>query len=289
MLITGGGGQLGSALAGLLGEEAVALPHERLDITDRALVASALSQTVPDVVVNCAAFHNLQSCEDDPQRAWAVNVEAVRILASHGVRLVHVSTNYVFDGAQDRPYSEHDVTSPRSAYAISKLAGEHVALGYGEHSLIVRTAGLYGLQGSASKGGNFVTRILTRARGVGSLDVVADQRLSPTFTLDLAEAIVAAIRSQATGIVHLTASGDCSWYEFTQAILTNAALDARLTETATPTGRAEPARPRNGVLARPRADALGLPRLRHWRAALDDYMARADLIGGCSTTSRGWR
>ena len=136
--------------------------------------------------------------------------------AATGAKLVHFSTNYVFDGTSAEPYAEGDRPSPRSVYAISKLAGEHAALAYAPGALVVRTAGLYGMHGSESKGGNFVTRMLARAREQGSLRMVADQRLTPTFTADLARAVVEAVDADADGVLHLTNSGECSWHEFTR-------------------------------------------------------------------------
>jgi dTDP-4-dehydrorhamnose reductase len=142
---------------------------------------------------------------------------------------------------------------------------------------VVRSAGLYGLHGSASKGGNFVQRTLSRAREQGELRMVADQRLTPTFTADLAAALIEAVEAGARGLVHITNSGSCSWFEFTQAIMELAGLEVPIeaVETTVPPGGAR--RPLNGVLARGRADELGLTPLRHWREALADYMKRAGL------------
>jgi dTDP-4-dehydrorhamnose reductase len=276
-LITGGGGQLASDLVELLGDDAVALSHSELDIADSDALAQAIDDVAPDVVINCAAFHNLDVCEAEPDQAWAVNVRAVREMAVRAPRLVHLSTNYVFDGRRSEPYGEDDLPAPRSVYAITKLAGEHAALAYGSGSLVVRAAGLYGLHGSVSKGGNFVQRMLARARDTGALKMVADQLLQPTFTADLAAAIVDALERDVDGVLHLTASDACSWHEFTVAIMELAGLDVPVEAVSTtiPPGGVD--RPLNGVLARPRADALGLPALRPWRSGLEDYMSRAGL------------
>jgi dTDP-4-dehydrorhamnose reductase len=280
-LIVGGGGQLASDLETRLGAQARSYGHAELDICDDAAVRDAYADTAPDVVFNCAAFHNVEVCESEPEQAWRVNVEAVRRLAQRGVPLVHVSTNYVFDGRDEEPYSEDDRPNPRSVYALTKLGGEYAALAYGTRSLVVRTAGLYGTHGSASKGGNFVQRMVARARADGprpaQLKMVSDQRLQPTFTADLADAILAAVAGNAEGVVHLTAEGACSWFEFTEEIVRIASLDAMLDPVTTtiPPGGAD--RPLNGVLARNRADALGLPVLRHWRDGLADYMNQAGL------------
>ena len=276
-LITGGGGQLASDLQALLGDDARSFTHAELDIADLAALDRAFDEVRPDVVFNCAAFHNLDVCEAEPDQAWAINVRAVRELALRAPRLVHLSTNYVFDGRRDAPYGEDDVPAPRSIYAITKLAGEHAALAYGPSALVVRAAGLYGVHGSASKGGNFVQRMLARAREQGALKMVADQLLQPTFTADLAAAIVDAVERDATGVVHLTAADACSWHAFTLAIMELAGVDVPVEAVSTTIAPGGVDRPLNGVLARPRADALGLPALRPWREGLADYMTRAGL------------
>lgn len=250
-------------------------------MTDDAAVGSTFAELRPDTVFNCAAFHNLDECEREVDRSFEVNATAVKRLAlqcaAAEARLVHFSTNYVFSGSQPAPYREDDVPSPRSVYAISKLAGEHAALAYAPGALVVRTGGLYGLSGSASKGGNFVTRMVGRAREQGSLRMVADQRLQPTFTGDLAQAVLQAVDARQAGVLHLTNKGACSWYEFTEAIMELAGIAVPVEPVQTTVDAGGPDRPLNGVLARDRADAAGLPPLRHWREALADYMERAGL------------
>jgi dTDP-4-dehydrorhamnose reductase len=275
VLITGGNGQLGTDLAGQLGERAEvhAFGHTQLDITDDDAVARAVAQVAGGTVFNCAAYHNVDLCETEEEMSFRVNGTAVKRLAQacteSGAKLVHFSTNYVFDGRRDEPYGEHDLPSPRSVYAISKLSGEHAALAYGPGALVIRGAGLYGLHGSGQKGGNFVTRMLERARGGQQIRMVSDQRLQPTFTRDLAAAVIEAVERDAGGVLHLTASGACSWLEFTQAIYEIAGIDVPIEAVTTSAGGTD--RPLNGVLARPRADELGLTPLRHWREALEDY------------------
>jgi dTDP-4-dehydrorhamnose reductase len=279
-LITGGGGQLASDLQGLLGDDARSYSHAELDIADSAALDRAFENVQPDVVFNCAAFHNVDVCETEPDSAWAVNVRAVRDLAGRGAKLVHLSTNYVFDGRREEPYGEDDLPNPRSIYALTKLAGEYAALAYGDGALVVRGAGLYGLHGSASKGGNFVQRMVARARNTDPptpVKMVSDQRLQPTYTADLARALIDAVNADASGLVHLTASGACSWFEFTEAIMELAGVDVPIEPVQTTIGPGQPDRPLNGVLVRPRADALGLSELRPWRDALADYMDVAGL------------
>ena len=289
VLVTGGGGQLASDLEALLGGECAfeARSHAELDIADADALAQTFAETRPDVVFNCAAFHNVEVCEREEQQSFAVNATAVKRMAElcdeHGARLVHLSTNYVFDGAAEAPYGEADAPSPQSIYALSKLAGEYTALTYAPDSLVVRTGGLYGRFGSASKGGNFVTRMIDRAREQGELAVVADQRLSPTATEDLAAAVVEAEKAGACGLLHLTASSSCSWHEFTEAIVELAGVEVEVRPTVTERQPGGARRPLNGVLARPRADALGLAPLRHWREQLQSYMEVAGLLAVASS------
>lgn len=283
VLITGGGGQLASDLEAQLRTDAEVVAPSRadLDITDDAAVRAMFDDVRPAVVYNCAAFHNVEVCEREEDRAFEVNARAVKRLAArcaeHGARLVHLSTNYVFDGAADRPYGEDELPSPRSIYAISKLAGEHAALAYAPGALVVRTAGLYGLHGSVSKGGNFVTRMIGRAREQSGLKVVADQRLTPTFTSDLACGILAAVEADVTGTLHITNSGATSWHGFTEAIMELAGVSVPVEAVSTVRQPGAADRPLNGVLVSPVSEHAGLAPLRSWETALADYLERAGL------------
>jgi dTDP-4-dehydrorhamnose reductase len=284
ILITGGGGQLASDLEVKLriNAEVVAPSREDLDVTDDAAVHVLFEKVRPTLVYNCAAFHNVEVCEREENRAFEVNARAVKRLAArcadHGARFVHVSTNYVFDGAADRPYSEDALPSPRSIYGISKLAGEHAALAYAPAALVVRTAGLYGLHGSVSKGGNFVTRMIDRARDQGALKVVADQRLTPTFTDDLAAGVLAAVEAGVTGTLHVTNSDATTWHGFTEAIMELAGVSVPVEAVSTVRQPGAADRPLNGVLISSVSEDAGLAALRPWRTALADYLEQAGLL-----------
>jgi dTDP-4-dehydrorhamnose reductase len=288
VLITGGGGQLASDLEAHLqgGAEVLAPPRTALDVMDDAAVAAAFADLRPTAVFNCAAFHNVEVCEREEDQAFAVNVRAVKRLATRsaevGARFVHLSTNYVFDGKGDEPYDEGDAPNPRSIYAISKLAGEHAALAYAPDALVVRTAGLYGLHGSASKGGNFVTRMIARAQDQGALNVVADQTLTPTFTADLAAGILSAVDAGVTGTLHVTNSGATSWHGFTEAIMELAGVDVPVAAGTTTIAPGAADRPLNGVLRSSVSERAGLPPMRPWRTALADYLERAGLLAGAA-------
>lgn len=288
VLVTGGGGQLASDLETILqgGAEVLAPPRSALDVTDEAAVASVFQDFGPTAVFNCAAFHNVEVCEREEDQAFAVNARAVKRLATRsataGAKFVHLSTNYVFDGTADEPYDETDRPNPRSVYAISKLAGEHAALAYAPGALVVRTAGLYGLHGSASKGGNFVTRMIARAREEGALKVVADQTLTPTFTADLAAGILAAVDADVAGVLHVTNSGATSWHGFTEAIMELAGVAVPVATGSTTIAPGAADRPLNGVLLSSASEQAGLPAMRSWRTALADYLERAGLLAGAA-------
>src|SRR3954468_9322957 len=288
ILITGGGGQLASDLEAQLRPtaEVLAAPRAEIDVTDEAAVDAVFERFRPTAVYNCAAFHNVEVCEREEDRAFEVNARAVKRLAercaAHEAQFVHLSTNYVFDGAAADPYDERALPAPRSIYAISKLAGEHAALAYAPGALVVRTAGLYGLHGSASKGGNFVTRMIARAHEQGSLKVVADQALTPTFTLDLAVGILDALDAGVTGVLHVTNSGATTWHGFTETIMELAGVDVAVEPAKTVIAPGAADRPLNGVLRSTRSERAGLAPLRSWQDALTDYLERAGLLAAAS-------
>jgi dTDP-4-dehydrorhamnose reductase len=279
ILITGGGGQLASDLEALLCARAEVRAPSRaaLDVTDAVAVAEQFEHFAPTAVFNCAAFHNVEVCEREVDRSFEVNARAVKRLAElsaeAGARFVHLSTNYVFDGMAEAPYDEGELPNPRSIYAISKLAGEFAALSYAPDALVVRTAGLYGLHGSVSKGGNFVTRMIARAKEHAALTVVADQRLTPTFTADLAAGLITALDAGMVGVQHLTNAGETSWHGFTETFLRLAGIDVPVEAGTTVIAPGAADRPLNGVLT-----SSSAPKLRPWNEALADYLERAGLL-----------
>lgn len=282
VLVTGGGGQLASDLGEQLQQRCGfhAPTREQLDVTDQSALEEAFARVRPAIVFNCAAFHNVGVCEGEEDRSFEVNARAVKriaeLCAGSGARLVHLSTNYVFGGDGEEPNTEADLPQPGSVYAISKLAGEHAALAYAD-ALVVRTSGLYGSGGNESKGGNFVQRMVARAHDKGALEVVTDQRLTPTYTADLAAALIDAVERDIGGLLHITNSGACSWHEFTLAIMQTAGIEVPVKPIETLPVPGGVARPLNGVLSCARAERAGLPPLRSWRAALEAYMGSVGL------------
>jgi len=276
-LVVGSAGQLGRELVSrLAGELAWAGDLDQVDVTDRAAVAALVDRVSPDVVFNATAYNKVDQAEAEPDRALAVNALGPRWLATAareaGALLVHFSTDYVFDGAAERPYREDDCPRPLGAYGVSKLSGEQLVVASGAEHLVVRTSGLLGRGGSEQKGGSFADRILARARGGQPLRVVADQTFAPTCAPDLAAASVALVRAGGRGIFHVANAGSCSWHGLAEAALALAGVDAPVEAIASAELALPARRPAYSVLDTARYHGLGLPPLRPWREALADCL-----------------
>jgi dTDP-4-dehydrorhamnose reductase len=270
VLLTGAGGQLGLELSEILpdrGHEVVALDRQGLDVADPDAVEGAFEECSPELVVNAAAYTNVDGCEEATDLAYSVNALGPRNLAQacerRGCELLHVSTNYVFDGRGERPYEPFAPPNPISAYGRTKLAGEELVTRLTNRWYVVRSAGVYG------RGHNFVRTMLRVAKERDSLKVKDDEFISPTYARDLAEGIAGIVEDRRYGLYHLTNAGSCSWYEFTREIFRLAGVE---TEVVPIPGSEYPllaARPANGVLS-----TLSSPELRHWSEALADYLAQ---------------
>jgi dTDP-4-dehydrorhamnose reductase len=275
-LVAGAGGQLGQALAARLGSSAVVLGREALDVRDAEAVRRAVLDARPEVVFNASAYNKVDGAEAEPAEAFAVNALAPLFLAracrEAGARLVHVSTDYVFDGSGDRPWREDDRPAPLGAYGASKLAGEHLAAAAAPESLIVRTSAVLGVGASRAKGGSFVERIVARARGGQPLRVVADQTLAPTYAPDLAAALIALAADGASGLWHATGEGACTWHQLAVGALAAAGLDAPVAAITTAELAAPARRPAYSVLDISRYRGRSYPRLRTWREALPELL-----------------
>jgi dTDP-4-dehydrorhamnose reductase len=277
-VLIGADGQLASELQEAFKDrKLVPLRHADLELADRARVKDTLHTYRPRLVLNTAAYHRVDECEDNPERAFAVNAIAVRNLAiaakEIGAIVVHFSTDYVFDGRQRRPYQEGDPPGPLSVYATSKLAGEYFIRAILERHFLIRTCGLYGLAGSRKKGGNFVETMLRLAREGREIRVVGDQVLTPTSARELARKVRQLVETSQYGLYHITNNGECSWYQFAQAIFELAGLQPRLLETTRVAYGARANRPAYSVLDNARLRSLGLDDLRDWREALKEYLA----------------
>jgi dTDP-4-dehydrorhamnose reductase len=278
VVVLGAPGQLGSdCVEAFATDDVVGLGHDDLDIADADAVGATLRRLEPKVVVNTAAFHNVPRCEEQPDLAFAVNATAplnlARTCTAIGARLVHVSTDYVFDGAKRAPYVEADRPAPLNVYGISKVAGEQAVLAYGDHQ-VVRSSGLYGLRPCRAKGGNFIDTMYRVAAEKPEVRVVDDEILTPTFTGDLAAQIRVLALEGTPGLYHVTAGGSCSWYEFARAIFEIGAFTTPLHPSSSSGAPGPVRRPSYSVLENAALARQGLDRMRPWREALADYMHR---------------
>ncbi len=271
VVIIGANGMLGRALVRAFpGAAGVDLPS--LDITDGPATAAFIASSRPSLVVNAAARTDVDGCEGDPGGAFAVNGDGAgnvaRACASAGARIVHLSTDYVFDGLKGSPYSEDDPVNPRSVYGKSKLAGEEAVRAAHPDHLIVRTSWLFGAHGR-----NFVDAILNEAAAAREIEVVGDQRGRPTYAPDLAGAIRRLAGSSFRGTVHVANDGVCSWCEYARAILELAGaggVSVREIESAR-LDRAAARPPYSALDCSRYASITGAP-MRHWREALGEYL-----------------
>lgn len=283
--LIGSTGQLGRDLATeLASEDLAALSEKDIDITRAHSIEAALEPLRPEVVVNAAALTDVPGCEADPVPAFEANALGPLYLAKAcselGAALVHVSTDYVFDGRKDAGYVEEDVPAPLNVYGTAKLAGEHFVRSNLDRHAIVRTSGLFGLHPSmGKKAHNFVQTMLRLADERDEIAVVDDERLSPTWTRELAAQIHEIVRAELRGIIHAAASGGCSWHEFAEEIFRLAGKRVRLrpitaAEYAATAGTYGPRvrRPPCSVLHNARLRALGLDRMRPWQDGLRSYL-----------------
>jgi dTDP-4-dehydrorhamnose reductase len=281
VLLIGSTGQLGGdLLRNNPGHEIAAPGRAELDLTRPDQLRAAVARHRPELVVNCAAFHNVPQCEERPEEAFRVNCTAVRDLAlacrDAGARLFTFSTDYVFGGDRRTPYGEDDLPRPLQIYGISRLAGEHAALSTApDHAVVIRTCGLYGQSGARSKGGNFVDGRVADARAGRVIEMAAEQIVAPTSTDDLSRAVLAlaAVPALAPGIYHLVNEGQCSWYELTLAIVEILGLPARVVPVDRQGRSGNMRRPLYSVLANHKARRLGIT-LPPWRDALERYLRR---------------
>ena len=270
VLVSGSGGQL-AALLPRRGHEVVALSKGELDVADFGAVRLALEEHAPDVVVNAAAYTNVDGCESEADLAYRVNALGPRNLAQIceelGCDLLHVSTNYVFDGESGRAYEPFDTPNPISVYGRTKLAGEEYVRQLTNRWYVVRSAGVYG------RGHNFVRTMLRLGAQRDVLKVKDDESISPTYAADLAQGILGVIEDRRYGLYHLTNSGSCSWHEFAKEIFSLAGVEVEVVPVPSSEYPLPAARPANGVLS-----ALGSQKLRPWREALEDYLRREKVI-----------
>ena len=285
-LITGAGGMVGTDLAYELAERDesyVALTRSDLDITDSRCVNQTIAEHAPSIIINCAAYTKVDKAEDEESAANAINGSAVELLASAanaaGALLVHISSDFVFDGTKGAPYDVTDRTAPLSAYGRSKLLGE-IAAEHAEKHLVIRTSWVFGVHGP-----NFVEAILNQVhKGTDPLRVVDDQRGRPTYTAHLAQAIIRlaprALEDEgARGIVHYADESECTWFNFAKAIVDEAGATIRVKPVATAEFPRPARRPAYSVLSTERYERLTGVTPSSWRDGLKDDFERKAISG----------
>lgn len=279
ILIIGKTGQLGSALlndALALGHDVLAPSKEELNIIDEDSFLNAMIHYKPEVVINTAAFHNVPLCEIEPVKAFQSNCIAVKRMAEisneFNVWFVSFSTDYVFSGEKRKPYIESDTPGPLQMYGLSKLAGEYGALSYNK-SIIIRTCGLYGVQGATSKGGNFVDNRINDSKQNVRIEISNDQTVSPTYAGDLSKAVLQLIAppSKESGIYHLVNEGYCTWYEFTKEIFDLLGIDIKLVPVDREGKTGKMRRPLFSALDNEKAKRLSIT-LPNWKESLHEYL-----------------
>jgi len=273
LLVTGAAGMLGRDVllaAGNAGHDVVGYGRAELDVTNPETCARRLDLERPDGVINCAAWPDVDGAETAEEAAFAINGKGAGNVAAAAAeieaRILHVSTDYVFDGAKGAPYVESDQPAPLSAYGRTKLAGEEAVAAANKRHFIVRSAGLYGLGGR-----NFVDTMLRLAESQNEVTVVRDQIGSPTYTWHLAYGIVRLIEGIEYGIHHMAAAGQCSWYEFAREIFEQAKVECKVLSITSQEFGAPAPRPPFSALVSQREHAIRLP---SWQDGLAGYLAQ---------------
>jgi len=280
VVVIGANGQLGTDLVAAFSEHGDAvrgLSHGDIEISDLNSVSRVLEELRPELVVNTAAMHHVENCEQHPEKAFAVNAVGARNLArvSRGLDavLMHVSTDYVFDGNKKKPYVEEDIPLPLNAYGITKLAGEHFVCSTTPKHFIVRTSGLYGQSPCRAKGGlNFIELMLKLAKERGEVRVVDSEFVTPTSTAELAQQLVRLSRSNRHGLYHATAEGSCSWYEFAREIFALTDTKVKLHVAGPNEFPAKVPRPNYSVLENRALKSQGLNAFKPWQDGLQKYL-----------------
>lgn len=276
IVIIGADGQLGTDLQKVLGNT-IPLTISDIDIINEEQTKSILEKLSPNIVINTAAAHQVDNCEEKDIEAYKVNAHGAKNLAlvcdEIGAALVHISTDYVFDGEKNSPYTELDNPNPMSAYGISKLAGEQFVKYLLKKYFIIRTSGLYGAAGCLGKGGgNFVENMINKSKEGQKITVVADEVLTPTYTLDLAKKISELIRTQFYGLYHITNNGQCSWYEYAKTIFELLDNNINIEKATGATYKTKANRPKYSVLENYNLKKYGFSDMPNWRDALKRYL-----------------
>lgn len=279
--VIGANGQLGSDLVAAFnacGDEVFPLTHSDIELEDIASASTCLERIHPQIVVNTAAMHHVENCERDPQKAFAVNGLGARILAliarDIGATLMHVSTDYVFDGSKGSPYEESDAPNPLNVYGNTKLCGEHFVRSTLEKHFVLRTSAIYGRNPCRAKGGlNFIELMLKLARERGEVRVVDNEFITPTSTAELSRQMVALSRSNFYGLYHATAEGGCSWHEFADEVFALTSTKVTLKVAGANEFPIKVPRPKYSVLENRGLKTRKLDIFKPWQDGVREYLS----------------
>lgn len=276
VLLFGGSGQLGADIRRTWADYTIVAPtRSDADIENVPAIVALLDAERPDLVINCAAFHHVERCEEQPERAFAVNALAVNRLAelccARDLRFVTFSTDYVFSGNQSKPYVESDAPGPVNTYGVSKCAGEMLVLRLAMKAYVIRVCGLYGLRVSSSKGYTFVDRVIDQARKNERLRVVSDQTVSPTYTGHVAGALRRLVRTPVYGLYHMVNEGNVTWHEFATEVLQQAGLKVPVDAIDSSAFASTARRPRYSALQNARLAIAGIA-MPTWRDGISAYL-----------------
>jgi dTDP-4-dehydrorhamnose reductase len=278
LVIIGANGQLGTDLQEVLSSEhkVIGLNHSDIEITDAHSVKKVLSSLKPDLVLNTAAYHIVPDAEKFPDRAFHINgtgtLHLANVCQDLNIRLVHYSTDYVFDGKKQKPYTEDDCPNPLNVYANTKLSGEYFALNYSDKSYVIRVSGIYGKVPCRAKRGNFITTMLKLAKEKPEVRVVSDEILTPTPTVDIAKNTAALIKTEAFGLYHMSCEGEVSWYEFARVIWETLQLETPLYPASVKDFPLVVKRPFYSVLENRNLNSLGINEMPDWKEALRNFL-----------------
>jgi dTDP-4-dehydrorhamnose reductase len=277
--IVGASGQLGSAVVGAFaGRELITPSHTEVPFDDTGAVCKLLDKTRPGTLINCSAFHHVDTCEREPERAFAMNALAVdgaaEACAARGIAFATISTDYVFDGMLGRPYREDDGVRPLTAYGASKAAGEFLSRRHGPRHLVVRTSGVFGTGGTSNKGYTLIEKVLQQAERGETTRMVGDMVFSPSYAPHVARAMRDLIDAEAFGTHHVTNAGSCSWYDFVAAAFDKAGLRRAPLERISYASLQNPTkRPMYSPLENTTFARAGIAPLPPWETAVDEFLA----------------
>ncbi len=276
--VIGANGQLGSDICSVSGNtyEVIPLTHAQIEVADIDNAKEVLSKVKPDLLINTAAYHNVPKCESDPLLAFKINglgsLNLAKLSSEIGFKLVHFSTDYVFDGQKNKPYLEEDKPNPLNIYAATKLSGENFIQNYCEKYFVIRISGIYGKVPCRAKGDNFVSNMIKFSKEKPEVRVVDDEVLTPTPTYHIALNIIELMETENFGLYHMTCEGECSWYEFAKTIFETINIKTPLYNASVKDFPSNVKRPFYSVLENSKLKEIKLNRMPHWQNGLREFL-----------------